>query len=120
MQLAFVPLQVPWQRPVPAQAGWPACGAPETKPQVPGEPPLQYSHDPLQAVLQQTASAQLPLRHCVPEAHVCPVFVLQAPLALQVLAPVQLSGSSAFVTATQVPPGPVQDWHVPHDGAPQQ
>jgi hypothetical protein len=30
VQLAFVPLQVPWQRPDPAQAGWPVCGAPVT------------------------------------------------------------------------------------------
>jgi hypothetical protein len=81
---------------------------------------LQFSHDPLQALLQQTVSAQLPLTHSVPAVHVCPVFFLQAPLALQVLAPVQLSGSSAFVTATQVPPGPVQDWHVPQDATVQQ
>jgi hypothetical protein len=90
------------------------------KPQVPGELPLQYSHDPLQAVLQQTLSAQLPPMHSVPAVHACPIFFLQAPLASQVLAPVQLSGSSAFVTATQVPPGPVHDWHVPHEAKLQQ
>jgi hypothetical protein len=46
--------------------------------------------------------------------------VLQAPVALQTLAPVQVSGSSAFVTPTQVPPAPVQAWHVPHEATPQQ
>jgi hypothetical protein len=82
--------------------------------------PLQYSHDPLQALLQQTPSAQLPPMQSVPPVHACPIFFLQAPLASQVLDPVQVSGSSALVTATQVPPGPVQDWHVPQDAAPQQ
>ena len=76
-------------------------------------PPLQYSQDPLQALLQQTASAQLPPMQSVPAVHACPIFFLQAPSASQVLDPVQVSGSSAFVTATQVPPGPVHDWHVP-------
>ena len=87
---------------------------------MPGELPLQFSHDPLQALLQQTVSAQLPLRHSGPALHDCAIFFLQAPLALQVYAPVQLSGSSILVTATQVPPGLEQDWHVPQDATLQQ
>ena len=71
--------------------------------------PLQYSHDPLQALLQQTPSAKLPPRQSVPAVHACPIFFLQVPLVSHVLDPVQVSGSSAFVTATQAPPGPVQD-----------
>lgn len=49
----------------------------------------------------------------------CPCFVLQAPVPSQVLVPVQLSASSPFLTATQVPPEPVQDWQVPQDAAAQ-
>jgi hypothetical protein len=45
---------------------------------------------------------------------------LQAPVASQPLVPMQLFASSAFLTATQVPPVPVQAWQVPHDGMPQQ
>ena len=105
---------------MPAQAGWPVFGLPVMKPQVPGELPLQYSHDPLQTLLQQTPSAQFPPMHSVPVVHVCPIFFLQAPLASHVLDPAQLSESSALVTATQVPLGPVQDWHVPHEAEMQQ
>jgi hypothetical protein len=121
LQVDLVPLQAPWQAPVPAQAGWPARGAPVTKPHVPGEPPLQDSHDPLQAALQQTVSAQKPLRHCEPVAQVCPVLSLHAPVASQLLVPLQLlSGSSALVRLTQLPFAPVQLWHVPHDAVAQQ
>jgi hypothetical protein len=52
--------------------------------------------------------------------HACPFFVLQTPAALQVFVPLQLSASSPLVTATQVPPVPVQAWQVPHDDVPQQ
>jgi hypothetical protein len=83
-------------------------------------PPLQDSHDPLQTLLQQTPSAQLPPVHSVSAVHACAFFFLQAPLESQLLVPLQLSGSSAFVTAAQVPPGPVQDWHVPQDATLQQ
>jgi hypothetical protein len=90
-----------------------------TKPHVPGEAPLQYSHDPLQAELQQTVSAQKPLRHCETAEQVCPVFSLHVPLASQLFVPLQLSESSALVTLTQVPFAPVQDWQVPHEAEPQ-
>jgi hypothetical protein len=116
-----LPVQVPWQGEVPAQGGWPDLGVPVMILQVPSLPGLlQYSHDPEQALLQQTASAQVVLRHSVPVEHDCPAFFLHAPLALQVFAPLQLSGSSAFVTATQVPSTPVQAGHVPHEAALQQ
>jgi len=45
---------------------------------------------------------------------------LHAPLASQLWLPVQVSGSSAAITATHTPPEPVQAWHVPHAGTPQQ
>jgi hypothetical protein len=74
----------------------------------------------LQTLLQQTPSAQLPPMHSVPAVHDCAFFFLQVPLESQLLVPLQLSGSSAFVTAAQVPPGPAQDWHVPQDATLQQ
>jgi len=43
--------------------------------------------------------------------HVCPRLDLQVPLLSQV--PAQLSVSSAFLTGTQLPPGPEQVWQVP-------
>ena len=46
--------------------------------------PLQYSHDPVQAELQQILSAQKVVMQSVPTAHACPCFALQAPLELQV------------------------------------
>ena len=44
-------------------------------------------------------------------SHACPRLDLQVPLLSQV--PGQLSVSSAFLTATQLPPGPEQVWHAP-------
>jgi hypothetical protein len=83
--------------------------------QVPGVLPLQYWHEPLQAVLQQTVSTQLPLKHWLAVWQVWPFLLLQVPLPSQVWVPEQaLFGSSAFVTLTQVPPLPVQAWQLPH------
>jgi hypothetical protein len=56
---------------------------------------------------------QVPETQSAPVVHVWPFFFLHAPVASQVFAPVQLSGSSALVTATQVPPAPVQAWQTP-------
>ena len=58
--------------------------------------------------VQHTPSRQLVEAHSVPPTHVWPGFFLQAPAAPQVLLPVQVSASSALVTATHVPPVPVQ------------
>jgi len=58
LQVALVPSQNPAQLPVPLHAGWPVLGAPETYPHVPGVLPLQYSHAPVQPLLQQILSAQ--------------------------------------------------------------
>jgi hypothetical protein len=66
---ACVPLQLPAHVPLPPHAAWPERGAPVTNPQVPGVPPLQNSHDPVQAVLQQMPSAQLPVMHWVAAVH---------------------------------------------------
>jgi hypothetical protein len=51
---------------------------------------------------------QVPEAQSAPMVHACPFFFLHNPVASQVFAPVQLSASSAPVTATQVPPTPVQ------------
>ena len=53
---------------------------------------------------------QLPAAQLPGGVHAWPLFSAQVPVALQVLAPVQVSASSALVTATQVPPAPVQAW----------
>jgi hypothetical protein len=45
---------------------------------------------------------------------------LHAPTASQVIVPLQLSASSAALTATQVPPPPVHVWHAAHEAPPQQ
>lgn len=100
-------------------------GVPETFPQVPAGVllaaiPPQYWQVPLHALLQQTPSTQLPLKHCVPDVQVWPVFVLHVPVASQVVVPVQLLGSSAFVTAAQVPLAVAQVWQVAQDAEPQQ
>jgi hypothetical protein len=101
LHVALVPSQVPAQLPLPLHAAWPVLGAPETKPHVPGVLPLQYSHEPVQALLQQTLSAQKVVMQSVPVEHDCPCFALQAPLESQV--PVQRPfGSSAPFTAAQV------------------
>jgi hypothetical protein len=104
------PLHVPWQTPVPAHE--PCLGVPVRIPQVPagvlaGAPP-QYWQVPVHALVQQTPSTHIPVRHCVPVVHACPVFVLHVPVPSQVVAPVHALGSSAFVIATHVPFGPAQ------------
>jgi hypothetical protein len=101
LHVALVPSQVPVQLPLPPHAAWPVFGAPETYPHVPGMLPLQYSHEPVQAELQQTLSAQKVVMQSVPTEHDCPCFALQAPLELQV--PVQRPlGSSMPFTGAQV------------------
>lgn len=107
--------------PAPAQAAWPVRGAPLTAAHVPLlAVSAQASHWPLHAALQQTPSAQYPVTHAVAAVHGCPCLILHAPLASQALLPVQVSASSALVTATHVPPPPVQAWQVPHEAVPQQ
>jgi hypothetical protein len=65
--------------------------------------------------VQHTPSRQLPEAQSPPTPQPCPSFFLHVPEASQVLLPMQVSGSSAFVTATHVPPAPVQAWQVPQD-----
>jgi hypothetical protein len=101
LQVAFVPSQVPAHGALPVHAPWPTLGAPETNEHVPGTVPLQYSHVPLQAVLQQTVSAQLFVVQSLAAAHACPCFALHTPLASHV--PVHRPlGSSMLFAATQV------------------
>ena len=66
-------------------------------------PVTQLWQAALQAVLQQTPSTHIPVAHWVPAVHVCPCLARHVPEALQVLVPVQVSGSSALVTDAQVP-----------------
>jgi hypothetical protein len=85
--VADAPLQAPAQVAcVPVHAGREPRGVPVTVTHVPALPPsLQAWHWPPQALLQQTPSAQTPLEHSVPDAHVVP-FVLagwQAPVRSQ-------------------------------------
>jgi hypothetical protein len=56
---------------------------------------------------------QVPVAQLPGGVHAWPLFSAQVPVALQVFAPVQVSASSALVTATQVPPAPVQAWQTP-------
>jgi hypothetical protein len=65
-------------------------------------------HDPEHAVSQHTPSAQEPLAQEVPPLHGSPFADVQAPAASQVVAPAQVSGSSASVTGTQAPAGAAQ------------
>lgn len=77
--------------------------------------PPQYSHAAVQALLQQTPSAQKPVRQSAGALQDCPCFFLQTAFASQLRTPLQLSGSSAFFTSTQVPLAPVQARHSPQD-----
>ncbi len=96
-------------------------GAPVIREHVPALPDSLHAwHWPVQAELQHTPSAQNPVAQSAATLHDWPCFFLQAPLASQVLAPLQPLGSSAFLMATQVPPAPVQDWQAPHDADAQQ
>jgi hypothetical protein len=101
LQVALVPSQVPAQLPLPPHAAWPVLGAPDTNPHVPGTAPLQNSHDPVHAELQQILSAQKVVMQSVPVEHAWPCFALQAPLASHV--PVHRPfGSSVPFTGAQV------------------
>jgi hypothetical protein len=88
--------------------------------QVPGVA-LQTSQPLAHAVLQHSPSAQRPLAQVeAPPLHDWPFLSLQAPLASQVLAPVQLSRSSALVTVVQVPGLAAQVSQVPLHAVAQQ
>jgi hypothetical protein len=108
--MRLVPSHIPPQvLPAPAHAVLPVRGAPVTATQVPLLLASAHdSHCPVHATLQQTLSGQFPVTHSPPAEHACPVFFLQAPAASQLLVPLQLFASSAFLMATQVPPAPVQ------------
>jgi hypothetical protein len=88
-----------------------ASSALVTATQVPPAP-VQAWQTP-QVWLQQRLSVQLPVAQSPVAVQFSPLFFLHAPAALQVLAPVQASTSSALVTATQVPPAPVHAWQTP-------
>jgi hypothetical protein len=109
----WVSLHIPVLSQVFAPEQLSASSAPATTTHVP--PPLvQAWHIPHDACVQQWLSTQLPVEQSFPVLQVLPGFALHAPVASQVLVLVQLSGSSADFTATQVPPAPVQTWQMPH------
>ena len=61
---------------------------------------------------QQRLSVQFAEAHSPERAQAWPGFFLQVPAASHVLLPAQVSVSSVLVIVTQVPPAPVQVWHV--------
>src|SRR5262249_30471016 len=98
-QVALVPSQVPAHIPLPEHVPWPVLGLPDTNSHVPGVLPLQVSHVPLQAVLQQILSAQVVVMQSAPVEHACPCFPLQAPLVSQVPAHRPFGSSIPFAGA---------------------
>ena len=93
-------------------------------PQVPsGLPLFAWTHAwqvPLQTVLQQTLSTQLPDKHVPPAAHAAPSGLPHAPLPLQTSVPAHsLSGSAPDAIGPQVPFAPepflaaLQAWQAP-------
>jgi hypothetical protein len=90
-----------------------------TDEQVPGVSEQDWQL-PLQALLQQRPSAQKPEAHSPPAAQICPGFLRHEPVALQVVVPEQVSASSAFTTAVQLPGLALHDLHAPLQDTPQQ
>jgi hypothetical protein len=78
------------------------------------------SQAPAHAVLQQTASEAKPLAQRVGSVEGWPFFSLQALLALQVMVPVQVSGSSALTIEVHAPVPDVQVRQLPAHGPEQQ
>jgi hypothetical protein len=68
---------------------------------------VQTSQAPAHAVLQQTPSEAKPLAQRVGSVEDWPFLSLQALLALQVMVPVQVSGSSALTIEVHAPVPPV-------------
>jgi hypothetical protein len=79
-QLEEAPLHEPAHAPVPLQLPWPAFGAPVTLAQTPLAP--HASQVPLQALSQQTPSAQKVLVHSVPLPHDAPLVFRATHLAV--------------------------------------
>jgi hypothetical protein len=82
-------------------------------------PPMQASHAPHESIMQQRPSTQLPVEQSLAVMQLLPGLALQAPWALQVLSPKQVS-SSLLSTLTQVPCAPVHAWQEPQAGTEQQ
>jgi hypothetical protein len=80
----------------------PGSSAPVMEVQVPGVAAQVWQGD-AQAEPQQTPSTHCPLRHSAPSPHGWPLFSRQAPTPSQLLVPEQVPGSSAPLTAEQVP-----------------
>jgi hypothetical protein len=73
-------------------------------------PAAQVWQTPLHGSEQQMPSSAMPLAQFAELAVAWPGLSLQAPEELQVEEPVHVPGSSAFVTAVQVPGVAEQDW----------
>jgi hypothetical protein len=114
-QVALVPLQLPLHGAVPVQAVWFVRGWPVIKLQVPAvlAETLQNWHEPVQALLQQTPSAQKVFTHSRPLWHAWPLAFLavHAPLTQKLLtqsaSAVQRAGRHAVVVVGlhRTPPG---------------
>jgi hypothetical protein len=111
--------QVPEPLQVLSPSHLPALSALVTFVQVPGVAE-QVWQAPVQVLLQQKPSRQVLLAHWLFRVQLWPVFRRQVPEPLQVLLPVQVSGSSALVTVVQVPGVEAQVWQVPVQAVPQQ
>ena len=113
VQVLTAPLHVDAQGAVPVQARWPVRGAPLTRLQVPASvvETLQNSHDPVQAVLQHTPSAQALLTHSRAAAQAWPLafFAVQVPLTqnplTQSVSATQAGDLQADIEAQMTPPG---------------
>jgi hypothetical protein len=101
----------------------PSQATPTPQAGVPGEPagcnehvPAVRVHDwqaPVHALSQQTPSVTMSLAHSAVLLEGCPFLSLHAPVASQVMVPVQLSMSSAFVMVSHTPVPVAQPMHVP-------
>jgi hypothetical protein len=144
-QAVAVPLQNPAHGAVPVQAACPARGGPDTGAQVPASDveTLQYSHEPVHRLLQQTPSTHMLLMHSPGVRHVWPLAFLgvQVPptqkLLTQSALVVQAAGKHAvpedahttpplqakvLVGVTHVPApwqvGAALSWALTHEGLP--
>jgi hypothetical protein len=114
-QAVDTPLHDPPHGAAPVHAGWPVRGAPATTLQVPASAAeaLQYSQDPVQAVLQQTPSTQVLLAHSRAPAHNWPFAFLGVQvvptqkLLTQSVSAAHVAGLHAVVDAHTTPPAQV-------------
>ena len=113
----------PLQTLLPTQVGE-SCWPVGVLTQVPTLPETPHDwHDPVQAVLQQTPSTQLPLAHWLPSAQAMPSPSRQLPVPLHTFDPRQLGVScwkAGVLTQEPTLPATLHDWQTPLQGPLQQ